>query len=269
MAPATPQPQSRGGEQIVIARARRASKRSRILAALMVLMLAAPAGAIITDVEPANDTVAAAPIQFIKTGDFTIDAGELELVAGDIDFVGIADLYPGDVVTVSTTPLDDANLEVPDTIVGLFDNNTTDPTHMALCRVDDSPNNDLIKSGGGPSARIIGRGSLCRFEITAPGDYYVGVAGFRPKFPSGCDPAAPPGHVDECSSFPFDGGIGPVPCEEDDGDSLTCGNYQLTIAVNNLPEPGVILQLVSGGIGLAWLDRRRNRRRTPSSRRYG
>jgi len=250
----------------MIARSRRVTKRSRILAALMVSMLAAPAGAIITDVEPANDTVAAAPIQFVKTGDFTIDAGELELVAGDIDFVGIAALLSGDIVTVTTTPLEDADLEVPDTIVGLFDSNATDPTHMVLCRVDDAPNNDLITSGGGPSARIIGRGSLCRFGITAPGDYYVGVTGFRPKFPAGCDPAAPPGHVDECSSYPFDGGIGLVPCEEDDGEALTCGSYQLTIAVNSLPEPGVILQLVSGAIGLAWLNRRRNRRR---ARRVG
>ncbi len=241
--------------------------RSRIFAALMVLMLAAPAGAIITDVEPANDTVATAPIQLIKTGDLTIDAGELELVAGDIDFVGIAALSPGDVVTVTTTPLDDADLEVPDTIVGVFDSSTTDPTHMILCRDEDAPNNDLIKSGGGPSARILGRGSLCRFGITAPGDYYVGVTGWRPKFPPACDPAAPPGHMDECSSFPFDGGIGATPCEEDGGESLTCGSYQLTIAVNSLPEPGVILQLVSGGIGLAWLNRRRNRGMNPSSRR--
>ncbi len=234
--------------------------RLQILATLMVLMLAAPAGAVLTDVEPANGTVATAPIQFIKTGKVTIDAGELVLVAGDIDFIGMADLSLGDIVSVTTTPLDDAGLEVPDTIVGLFDSSATEPTHMILCRVDDAPNNDLITTGGGPSLRIIGRGSLCRFTITAPGDYYVGVTGFRTKSPGGCDPAAPPGHVDECSSYPFDGRIGPVPCEEEDGASLTCGNYQLTIAVNSLPEPGVILQLVSGGIGLAWLNRRRSAR---------
>ena len=35
------------------------------------------------------------------------------------------------------------------------------------------------------------------------------------------------------------------------------------------PEPGVMLQLVSGSIGLAWLNRRRNRRMTPASRRSG
>ena len=301
MAPATPQPQSQSEEQILIARrplgrspagecqrgaillawivliappaggrSRGISMRNRILVALMVLMLAAPAGAIITDEEPANDTVATAPIQLFKTGGpVTIDAGEFELIAGDIDFVGIATLSPGDVVTVTTTPLEDADLEVPDTIVGVFDSSTTDPTHMILCRLDDAPNNDLIDDGGGPSARILGRGSLCRFGITAPGHYYVGVTGFRPKDPPTCDPAAPPGHPDECSSFPFDGGIGLVPCVEDDGEALTCGSYQLTIAVNHLPEPGVILQLVSGGIGLAWLNRRRNRRMTPSSQQTG
>jgi hypothetical protein len=239
--------------------------RSRIFAALMVLILAAPAGAVITDVEPANDFVATAPIQFVKkTGPITIDGGELVLDAGDIDFVGIAALSPGDVVTVSTTPLNDADLEVPDTIVGVFDSSTTDPTHMILCRGDDTENNELITQG----QNSIGLGSLCRFRITAPGDYYVGVTGFRPKFPPGCDPAAAPGHPDECEAWPFDGGIGSTACEEA-GPTYTCGDYQVTIAVNGLPEPGGILQLVSGGIGLAWLNRRRNRRRVPSSQRLG
>jgi hypothetical protein len=237
--------------------------RSRIFAALMLLTLAAPADAILTDVEPANDSVATAPFQVIKTGPITTAAGELVLVAGDIDFVGIAALSTGDVVTVTTTPLDDANLEVPDTIVGLFDSSAADPTHMILCRGDDAENNELITGSGGVP---IGLGSLCRFGITASGNYYVGVTGFRSKFPPGCDPTAPSGHPDECSSFPFDGGIGPTPCEEP-GPTFTCGNYQVTIAVNGLPEPGVILQLVSGGIGLAWLNRRRNRRMTASSPR--
>ena len=84
---------------------------------------------------------------------------------------------------------------------------------MILCRNDDAPNNDLIT---GPRQRPIGWGSLCRFGITVAGDYYVGVAGFRPEFPNGCDPAAPSGHQDQCLSYPFDGGIGPVPCEESD-----------------------------------------------------
>jgi hypothetical protein len=257
------------------------SLRSGIFAALLASMLAAPAGATITDVEPANDTVATAPIQVVKSGGpVTIDAGELVLVAGDIDFVGIAGLSAGDVITVTTTPLDDADLEVPDTVVGVFDSSTTDPTYMILCRGQDTANNDLIT---GPAQTPIGYGSLCRFGVTVPGNYYVGVSGFRPKNPPGCDPAAPSGHPDECSSWPFDGGIGAIPCEETD--TFTCGNYQVTIAVNGLPqasatptatptvtptptptpEPAVMLQVVSGGIGLVWLNRRRNRRMAPSS----
>jgi hypothetical protein len=233
--------------------------RSRIFTALMVLMLTAPAGAVITDVEPANDSVSTAPIQFVKTGDVTTDGGELELVAGDIDFVGIAALSTGDIITVTTTPLDDAVFQVPNTIVGVFDSSTTDPTTMILCKGDDTRNNDQDSCPGGDCP---GWGSVCRFLITTPGDYYVGVTGYRPKSPGGCTPNV------NCASYPFDGGIGAVPCEEL-GPTITCGNYQVTIAVNGLPEPGVILQLVSGGIGLAWLNRRRNRRMTPSRPRLG
>jgi hypothetical protein len=228
---------------------------------------AEPAGAVLIDDEPCNDEIAAssgcpsgAPIQMVKTGPATIDGGEFVLVAGDIDFVGIAALSADDIITVSTTPLSDVDLEVPNTIVGVFDSSTTDPTFEILCRLDDIENNELITQG----QNSIGLGSLCRFRITAPGDYYVGVTGFRPKSPGGCDPA-----LGQCTAFPFDGGITPgSPCEEQ-GPTFTCGNYQMTIAVNSLPEPGVMLQLVSGGIGLAWLNRRRNRSMTPSSQRSG
>lgn len=227
--------------------------RSRILAALMGLMLVAPAGAAITDVEPANDTIPA-PVMISKTGDLTIAAGELVLDAGDIDFLGIAALSTGDVVTVTTTPLDDAAFEIPNTIVGVFDSSTTDPTTMILCRGNDTANNNLDNCPGGECP---GYGSLCRYLITAPGDYYVGVTGFRPKAPGGCTPGV------NCTSFPFDGGIGATPCQES-GPTTTCGNYQVTVTVNSLPEPGVILQLLSGSVGLAWLDRWRNRRSAPS-----
>ena len=101
--------------------------RSPFLVALLVLVLAAPAGAAITDQEPANDAIATAPISFIKTGPVTTNGGKLALVAGDIDFLGIAALSAGDIVTVSVTPLDDPpNLEDPDTVVGLFDSTTID-----------------------------------------------------------------------------------------------------------------------------------------------
>jgi hypothetical protein len=215
----------------------------RVLVALLALVLAAPAGAAIADQEPANDAIATAPISFNKTGPVTTNGGKLTLVAGDIDFLGIAALVAGDVVTVSVTPLDDPpNLEDPDTIVGLFDSTT-----MILCRNDEAFNNSQ-------SEIPPGSGSLCRFRITAAGDYYVGVTGF--------------------SDTPFDGAHG------EDGD------YEVTISVypgpvptptptptatptptpTPTPEPGALLQLVSGGIGLAWLQRRRNRRVRARSR---
>jgi len=250
--------------------------RSRILVALMVLLLAAPASAVITDVEPANDFVATAPVQFVKTGTVTTDGGELVLEAGDIDFVGIAALSVGDVITVTTTPLGDALFQVPDTMVGVFDSSTTDPAAMILCRGNDIANNAQDNCPGG---NCPGWGSICRYMITAPGDYYVGVTGYRPTTPGGCTAGV------NCTSHPFDGGIGSIPCEE--GGEITCGDYQVTIAVNSLitptptptptatptptptPEPGVLLQLVSGGIWLAWLSGRRNRRMAPSSPRVG
>jgi hypothetical protein len=240
-----------------------ACQRGAILLALIALIAPLAGAVTLTDDEPANDSVGTAAIDVIAPAGVSTHGGELVLVAGDIDFLGIAALSAGDVITVTTTPLDDADLQVPDTIVGLFDSSTTDPTHMILCRGDDTANNDLIT---GPGGDPIGWGSLCRFRITAPGNYYVGVTGFRAKSPPGCDPAAPPGDPDECSSFPFDGGIGAIPCEEP-GPTFTCGSYQVTIAVNApLPEPGVMLQLVSGGVGLAWLQRRRNRRVRARSR---
>jgi hypothetical protein len=252
-------------------RSRRNSMRSLFLATLTLLVFAAPVGALLTDDEP-NDTIADAAenAHIVKTGPVTTDAGELELVAGDIDFLGISALSAGDIVTVTTTPLEDPpDFEQPDTIVGLFDSTATDPTTMILCRGDNTRNDDLQNCPGG---NCVGRGSLCRFLIEAPGDYYVGVTGFRPKNPGGCVPGV------NCISFPFDGGIGGTPCEESGGDSLTCGSYQLTIGISAgptatptstptatptptpTPEPGGVLQLVWGGVGLAWLQRRRSRR---------
>jgi hypothetical protein len=215
---------------------------------VMALLAAPPAGAALTDVEPANDSVAGAPIQFSKSGTVTADAGELELVAGDIDFLGIADLVVGDIVTVTTTPLDDPPLQTPDTIVGLFASGTTDPTTMILCRGNDTPNNGLDSC---PADECPGWGSLCRFTITAPGNYYVGVTGFRPSSPGGCTPGV------DCTSYPFDGGIGTTPCEESSGETITCGTYQVTIGVTSLPEPSLLLQLASGLLGLTVLDKRR------------
>ena len=230
--------------------------RSLFLVVPMLLVLTAPAGAVLTDDEPCNDEIAAsggcpsgAPIQMVKTGRVTTDAGELELVAGDIDFLGIAALSAGDIVTVTTTPLEDPpDFEAPDTMVGVFDS-TTDPGGEILCLGNDEANNDLVNCPGGD---CVGWGSLCRFLITAPGDYWVGVTGFRETRPAGCTP----GVGGNCDSYPFDGGTGPIPCAEPDSPD-TCGLYQVTIGV--LPEPGMLLQLASGLLGLVVLDKRRRR----------
>jgi hypothetical protein len=224
--------------------------RGWILAALLALVLAAPAGAVLSDDEPCNDQIAAsggcpsgAPIQMVKTGPVTSNGGKLTLVAGDIDFLGIAALVAGDIVTVSVTPLDDPpNLEDPDTIVGLFDS-----TAMILCRRDETFNNDLQDP-------LIGNGSLCRVRITAAGDYYVGVTGY--------------------SATSFDGTHG-----EDGAYEVTISVYPGPVPIPTptptptatptptpTPEPGAVLQLLSGGVSLAWLRRRRNRRVRARSR---
>ena len=68
-------------------------------------------------------------------------------------------------------------------------------------------------------------GSLCRHEIPADGDYFVGVTGFSPD--------------------PFD------------GSHLEEGRYTLTVTVTAVPEPGLLLQLASALLGLVALDKRR------------
>jgi hypothetical protein len=82
-----------------------------------------------------------------------------------------------------------------------------------------------------------------------------------PEILPGCNSAA-----GECWSFSFYGGIGAIPCVEQ-GATLTCRNYQVSIAGNSFFEPGGMLQVVSGGIELVWRDKRRNRKMTPSIQR--
>ncbi len=89
-----------------------------------------------------------------------------------------------------------------------------------VCVFDDAYNNEMTEF-------LMGFGSLCRFEIAVDGDYFVGVTGF--------------------SAIPFDG----AHFEE--------GAYSLTVTITALPEPGVLLQLASGVLGLAALQARRRR----------
>ncbi len=225
--------------------------RCSLHAALFFALVAAPpAASALTDDEPSNDAIGSAGIQILPTAAVTTGAGVFRLVFNDVDYVGIGNLAPGDIVTVSTTPLDDVKFEIPDTFVGLF---TSDGS--IKCENDDSINNELV------SPASAGLGSLCRFVIDSSGTWYVGVTG------SSDDP-------------PFG------------GSHFNAGSYELHVSINAFdppnqtptptgtptyaptasptptptPEPSVTLQLVSGAIGLAWLQRRRKRRADRRSR---
>jgi hypothetical protein len=202
----------------------RFTKFSRNL--LVLVAIASPAGALLTDQESSNNSIATAAIQLTPGVTAISDAGVFTFTAGggDTDYLGIGGLVAGDIVTVSTTPLaDPPNLEHPDTIVGLFDS-----TQTMLCVFDDAFNNQL-------DAFPMGFGSLCRFEVPVDGDYFVGVTGY--------------------SAAPFDGA------------HFEAGAYTLTVTITPLPEPGVMLQLAAGVLGVAALPARRHRRARGAGRR--
>jgi len=192
--------------------------RKLILPALILVAIASRAGALLTDQEPSNNSVMTAAIQMTEEMTIKSDAGILTLKpgGGDTDYLGIGGLVAGDIVTISTTPLvDPPDMESPDTIVGLFDAGGT-----ILCVFDDAYNNEMDEFP-------MGYGSLCRLEIAADGDYFVGVTGYS------------------ASAF--------------DGAHFEQGSYALTVTITPLPEPGVVLQLATGVIGLAALHARRRR----------
>ena len=193
--------------------------RNLFLSTLMVVAVASPATALLRDEESSNDNVATAPIQMpIPPNENVVSAD-----AGVFTFrVGGGDL---DYLGIGGLLAGD--------IVNLLTTPLGDPpafetpdTIVGLfsdsgameCAGDDSFNNDLDQF---PT----GFGSLCRYEIPEDGDYFAGVTGFSPA--------------------PFDG----AHFEE--------GKYSLTINVTRLPEPGVLLQLASGALGLAVLHARR------------
>jgi hypothetical protein len=196
-------------------------------ALLLALVAAQPAGSVLIDDESSNDLISTATTQIGPGAAVTTDGGLFTLVPGDTDYIGISNLVPGDIVTVSTTPLDDALFEDPDTFIGLFASGGS-----KVCENDDTLNNLLANPVSA------GLGSLCRFVIDSAGTFFVGVSGFS-------DP-------------PFT------------GNHFADGEYQLVVTINAVPEPGAMLQLVSGGAGLAWLQRRRNRKlragRSPKER---
>lgn len=195
--------------------------RNLLLLALLLVVIASPAAALLSDSEPSNNTIATAPIQLIIPPNENVVSAD----AGLLKFsVGGGDL---DYVGI-------AGLRAGDT-VNLMTTPLGDPpafetpdTIVGLfsdngsmeCVGDDAFNNDLDQF---PT----GFGSLCRYEIPVDGDYFVGVTGFSPA--------------------PFDG----AHFEE--------GLYSLAVNVTRIPEPSVVLQLVSGALGLAALHGRRGR----------
>jgi hypothetical protein len=206
----------------------------------MLVLLAAPAGAVLTDDEPCNDAIApsapcpsGAPIQLnsIGPGVKTWASDGFSLFFFNSDYFGIAGLVAGDILVVSTTPLDDPPFfQDPDTVVGLFDSATIDPTIERLCIGDDTFNSDLPP--------VTGFGSLCRFEIQTAGTYFVGITGFGGDLPK----------------VPFDDNHPQI------------GDYALTVTVISAPEPGLMLQLAAGVVGVWALNKRRLRTNSGTGR---
>ncbi len=213
---------------------------------MMVWVAPGPAAAVLTDDEPSNDAIGTAAIQIFPTAAVTTDGGEFTLVFGDIDYLGIGSLAVGDIVTVSTTPLEDVFFKDPDTVIGLFTSGGS-----RECEGDDSINNELANPPGG-------RGSLCRFVIDSAGTWYVGVTGFS-------DPPFTGNHFESGVyelHVTINAVVPPIPTATPTPTSTPTA----TPTPTPTPEPGVVLQLVSGGVGLAWLQRRRNRRVSAGSR---
>jgi hypothetical protein len=217
----------------------------------LTLLAARPAASVLTDDEPSNDIIGTAAVQIVPTAAVTTDGGVFTLFPDDVDFVGIGNLTNGHVVTVSTTPLADLTFETPDTFIGLFTNGGS-----RECENDDSNNNELWNP---PST---GLGSLCRFVIDSAGTWFVGVTGVSeipfesPHFETGLYEL----HVTINAINP------PMPTPTSTPSATPTGTPTATPTPTPTPEPGVMLQFLSGGVALAWLQRRRNRRVRARSR---
>jgi hypothetical protein len=200
--------------------------------AVLMLVLAAPrpAGAVLTDDEPSNDAIGTAAVQIVPTAAVTTDGGELTLAPGDIDYLGIGSLAVGDIVTVSTTPLDDAVFSDPDTMIGLFTSGGS-----RECEGDDSMNNELVNPPDG-------LGSLCRFVIDSAGTWYVGVTGFS-------DPPFNGNH--------FESGVYELHVTINAIAASPTPTPTPTATATPTPEPGLLLQLATGALALVALDKRR------------
>jgi hypothetical protein len=187
---------------------------------LALLVIASPAAALLADLEPSNNSMSTATIQLVPSGTAVeTDGGRMTFIAGGGDIDYIG--IGGLIAGDVVTITTTPMVDAP-----VFEIPDTivglfNSTGTDLCIGDDAANNDLDNFPRG-------FGSLCRLEIPTDGDYFVGATGFSP--------------------IAFD------------GDHNEEGRYTLSVTVTaNLPEPGLLLQLASGLLGLAVLDKRRRR----------
>jgi len=141
------------------------------LASISSPLSAAAGAARLTDDEPANDSIGTAAIDVMAAPGVSAHGGEFELdPLGNTDYLASGGLLAGDIVVISTTPLDYANFEDLGTVMGLF----TSAEQMKRLG-DDALNEEL-----GP---LHGLGSLCQVRSVAP-ESYQGAAGFFPAHPT-------------------------------------------------------------------------------------
>ncbi len=158
---------------------------------LMALFLASPAGALLLDEEDANDQAATTPTTLsVVEGDLRFDAGILALEPGDVDWIFLGSLAAGDVVTATTTPLDDTVFEEPDTLLGLFDGEGS-----LVAFSDDASNEEFTFDG---------LGSLIRYLVSDAGEYWLVVSGFG-------DDVAFDGSHTETGSYLLQVSVAPIP----------------------------------------------------------
>jgi hypothetical protein len=244
------------------------SRFSLPIALLMALVAARPAASVLTDDEPSNNLIGTAAVQIVPTAAVTTDGGEFALVYDDIDYLGIGNLVKGDIVTVSTTPLEDAEFEDPDTFIGLF----TSGGSME-CNNDDTNNNDVW------NPLNTGFGSLCRFVIESAGTWFVGVTGAEdPSFdgdhfqdgvyelhvtinaidpPTPAPTATPTATPRATPTATPTVAPTPTPTATPTSTPTATPTTMPTSTPTPTPEPSLLLQLVSGLLGLAMLDKRR------------
>jgi len=170
---------------------------SRLYPILILLLLAGPAAATIPDDEPGNNDPATMPAILVGGVDGArsdsgilelgeIEPGEGEEMLGDHDIFRINDLAEGEVLSVSTAPLDDAYFETPETILAIAvapDRKTgpgESPPIIELIDMIVPPvmsTFPIANEDPGEGEKFRGSGSLIRFLVPADGDYLVVVSG--------------------------------------------------------------------------------------------